>query len=138
MKTDMKMKTDTQLHHFSKKIAPGSLKFVLDLFAQLGCDLFYMGANKNWALVEQKGTDVKIQLIESSGKILSTKAKENSHIGFISSTPEKDIAKLKRWVERRGKKFVQGGWSDKELYFDCPEVFVDFIVEIMNTSILKD
>jgi hypothetical protein len=44
---------------------------------------------------------------------------------------------MKIWVESKGKQFESGSWSDREFYFDCPEVFVDFVVEIMHTSIIE-
>lgn len=32
----------------------------------------------------------------------------------------------------------EGGWSEKEKWFDFTTLFVDFVIEIMHTSILED
>ena len=132
------MDQDLELHHFSKRISKGTLEFVLEMFSQLNCKLFYRKGDSRWALVQPIEKDIKIQIIESDLEPLSTEKKKNSHIGFISSDPEKEIQKMKVWIENKNKKFVTGSWSDKEFYFDCPEVFVDFVIEIMNKSILND
>jgi len=131
------MEKDLELHHFSKRISNGSLEFVLDLFLQLDCKLFYRQDGARWAIIEPKDKDIKIQIIESDLKPLSTENKKNSHIGFISNNPQKEIQRIKKWTEKRNKKFVIGAWSDRELYFDCPDIFVDFVIEIMHRSILK-
>jgi hypothetical protein len=35
------------------------------------------------------------------------------------------------------KNIIRGGWSEKELWFDLPDVFTNFVIEIMHTSIVE-
>ena len=78
-----------------------------------------------------------VQFIETDQKPQDIDVKKNSHIAFLSDDPQKDIAELKTRVEGRGVQFKNGAWSDREFYFDCPDVFIDFVVEIMHASIVE-
>jgi len=55
----------------------------------------------------------------------------------LSDTPKEDIDEVRLWAEKKGVEFVQGGWSDKELWFDLPEVFTNFVIEVMHTSVVE-
>lgn len=79
-----------------------------------------------------------VQFIETDQKPQTTDEKRNSHIAFLSDDPLADIAALKMWIEGRGKQCMQGSWSDWEHYLDCPEVFIDFVVEVMHRSIVEE
>jgi hypothetical protein len=125
------------LHHCAKRITPKSLEFVMELFAQLNCKKSYWEKGARWAMVEQEGKNMIIQFIETDQKPQKTEMKKNSHIAFLSDNPQETIANLKTEIESKGVKFKQGSWSDKEFYFDCPEIFIDFVIEIMHTSIVK-
>ena len=123
------------LHHCAYRITPNNLEFVMELFTKLGCkESRARGAR--WRMIKQEGKDTIIQFHEIDQEPQDTEVKRNSHIGFLSDDPEKSVAYLKKWIEDKGIKTEDGSWSDKELYFDCPEVFVDFVVEIMHTSIV--
>lgn len=125
------------LHHCAKRIAPKSLEFVMELFAKLDCKESYWEKGARWAMVEQEGKNVIMQFIETDQKPQSTEAKKNSHIAFLSDNPEEAISTIKTWIESKGVKFQSGAWSNKEFYFDCPEIFVDFVIEIMHTSVVE-
>lgn len=125
------------LHHCAKRIAPQSLEFVMELFAQLNCKESYHKPGARWAMAQQNGNGMILQFIGTAQKPQKMDVKKNSHIAFLSKNPEEDIAKIKKWVEGKGKSFASGAWSDREFYFDCPDVFVDFVVEIMNESVTK-
>ncbi len=132
-----KFMNELTLHHCSKRIAPGSLDFVMDLFGQLGCKESYREDGAAWAMVEQDDRFI-IQLIETDQKPEATEKKSNSHIAFLSDDPKADIDEIGEWVEDRGFAFIDGQWSGRERYFDCPEVFVDFVVEIMDRSVIEN
>ena len=53
---------------------------------------------------------------------------------MVSCEPEGGI---KQWVGEKGIAIVVGKWSDKKLYFDCLDVFVDFVIEIMHKFIVE-
>ena len=127
------------LHHFAYNLKPDTLEFAIELFKQLGCIISYRKKGARWCIVEQKQKQkqkpIGIQLIETKDKAISTKIKVSTHIAFLSNSPEDDIKKIKKWVESKNKKFVYGTWSNKEHWFDVPEVFTNFVIEIMHTSI---
>ena len=58
--------------------------------------------------------------------------KSRSQIAFLSEQPEKDLRHLADEIENNGYKTVVLGFSDKEFFFDIPEVFVDFVIEAMT------
>ena len=131
------MKNSLKLHHCAKKITPNSLEFVMDLFYQLDCSESYWENSARWAMIEQKGHDTIIQFIETDQLPMVTKEKRNSHMAFLSNDPQRDISKIEEWISKQNKKVIVGNWSDKELYFDCPEIFIDFVIEIMHQSIVE-
>ena len=124
------------LHHFAVRIASGSLDFVMGLFEQLGCKESYYEDGASWAMFEQG--DKIIQLIETDQAPEETKTKSSSHIAFLSGDPKSDIEKMQKWAESRGQAFVGGQWSGRERYFDCPEIFIDFVIEIMDRTIIEN
>jgi len=87
-------------------------------------------------MVKQKPISLTIQIIETKDRPISIKQKVNTHIAFLSNTPKKDIEEIKRWAGNKNIKFRHGGWSDKELWFDLPGLFTNFVIEIMHTSIV--
>ncbi len=131
------MENNLRLHHCAKRITPNSLEFVMDLFDQLGCQESYWENGARWAMIEQKGSNTIIQFIENDQSPQTTEDKRNSHIAFLSSDPQRDVSMIKEWICKQNKEIYVGNWSDKELYFDCPEVFIDFVIEIMHKSIVE-
>jgi len=125
-----------KLHHFAYNIRPDSLELVLELLEKLGCTLTYRKGSERWCIMQQKPIPIGIQLIETKDKPIPTEKKINTHIAFLSDTPKEDIEEIKKWCEEKDIEFKQGGWSDKELWFDLPDVFVNFVVEIMHTSVV--
>lgn len=127
-----------KLHHCAKKIRPATLNFVIKLFTQLDCQISYKPTDSTiWAMIEQDSLRFDIQFIEVDQEPQPTNIKKESHIAFLSEDPQQAIQQIQSWVESQGKKFIHGSWSQKEHYFDCPDVFVDFVIEIMHTSIVE-
>ncbi|MCK4592390.1 hypothetical protein KAT63_03045 [Candidatus Parcubacteria bacterium] len=126
-----------KLHHFAYNIAPNSLELVLELLEKLGCTLVYREENARWCMIQQKPIPINIQMIETKDKPISIEKKINTHVAFLSDTPKEDIEEIKQWSEDKSIKFRQDGWSNKELWFDLPDVFVNFVIEIIHTSIIK-
>lgn len=128
----------TTLHHFAHTITPQNLELVLELFEKMGCSLAYREGNARWCMVAQKPIPIDIQIIEVQDKPISDIDKKiNVHIAFLSDHPKDDILELEKWAKEKGIKFRHGGWSEKELWFDLPDVFVNFVIEIMHTSIVE-
>jgi len=126
-----------KLHHFAYNISPNSLEIVLEEFNKMGCNLSYREKNARWCMIEQKPIPIDIQLIETKNPIVTVDKKISTHIAFLSDTPQNDVDKIKSWAKEMKINFSQGSWSDKELWFDLPEIFVNFVVEIMHTDIVS-
>ncbi len=129
--------TKIKLHHCSYKIASNSIDFVIALFAEIDFKLLEKSKDGKAAWLSQKGKDFVLQFCESKEKQLSTKDKYNSHVAFISKTPKQDVIRLKKWILHNHVSVTEGSWSGKEFYLDCPDVFLDFVIEIMHSSIAE-
>jgi len=68
---------------------------------------------------------------------MALELKRESHVAFISSDPKREMERIEKWIESQGKTCMADSWSDKEYYFDCPEVFVDFVIEVMHRSVVE-
>jgi len=126
---------DVELHHCAYRINPDSFEKAAELFKELGCNLYYRVNNERWGLFRQERNDIVIQLIETKTGVLPTDEKTSSHIAFISSDPKTELERIKKWAEDNNLEFVQGSWSETEHWFDIPEFFNDFVIEIMDKSI---
>ena len=127
----------TTLHHFAYNIQPNTLENCLELFDLLGCTIAYQVEGARWCQIEQKPIPVDIQIIEVNENPVDIKKKTNTHIAFLSDDPHGDILVIKKWAENKKINFRDGGWSDRELWFDLPDIFTNFVVEIMHTSIVE-
>ncbi|SRR3989339_278997 len=125
------------LHHFAFTIKPESLEPVLELFERFGCTLSFRVGKERWCLIEQKPVPVEIQLIETNDQPILLEKKINTHIAFLSDDPKRDLQEAKQWAENKNIKFRQGSWSDKEIWFDLPDIFLNFVIEIIHTSVIE-
>ena len=134
------MKIDPRLHHYAQNIVPNSLERVIEMYVLLGCKVVYRPNNGyNWAMVAQEPLNFAIQIVEVEEKpIIDLDIKRKVHIAFLSDNPKKIIQKIEGWAKQNNIAFREGGWSEKERYFDLPEIFVNFVVEVMHTSIEEE
>jgi len=79
-----------------------------------------------------------IQLIEVDEVPQQSDSRKSSHVAFTSENPAEQIQKIEKWASEKNIRFERGGWSEKELWFDLPELFVDFVIEVMNVSIIEE
>jgi hypothetical protein len=127
-----------KLHHFAYNIKPNTLETVMELFELLGCTLAYREGEKRWCMIEQKPIPVDIQIIETKDEEIPLEIKTSTHIAFLSDSPKEDIDRIEEWAKEKKVTFKRGGWSDKELWFDLPGIFTNFVIEIMDNSIIED
>lgn len=133
------MKSDPILHHYCQDIAKGHLKDVVEMYALLGFDVVYdPGGKAGWIMVGQKQLRFAIQIAEvPNAPIADIDTKRQTHVAFISDDPQAVVKKVQQWAESKGFKFRQGQWSPIEIFFDLPDIFINFVVEVMHTSIEK-
>ena len=132
------MKTDSRLHHYAQNIAKGSLENVLEMYKIFDCEVVYRPDNPpyQWAMVGQKQLHFVIQIVEVDEKpIAELDTKIKAHIAFITDNPREIIGKVENWAKSKNINFREGGWNEKERYFDLPDLFVNFVVEVLHTSI---
>jgi hypothetical protein len=134
------MKADPRLHHSCFNIARGSLESAIGMFSILDCEVVYRPkGDASWVMVGQKQLRFALQLAEISGDpIKDIRKKCGTHVAFISDDPQAIIDKVGSWAKKEGIAFRGGGWSEIERYFDLPDIFMDFVVEVMHTSIEKE
>lgn len=87
-------------------------------------------------MIEQKPTPIDIQIIEKDCKPIDIDSKINTHIAFISNKPKNDIERVKSWAKENNIEFRAGAWTDNEFWFDLPQIFQNFVVEIMDKSVI--
>ena len=107
-----------KLNHVANRITKGHLDLMLELFTErLGFHLLRRIPTDIW--LRQDDASVDIQFCETDAPPIGGD-KHNSHISFLSETPEDDLKKLAAWFEERGKKTRMGSWSEREFWLDVP------------------
>ena len=87
-------------------------------------------------MVGQENLRFAIQIIQVDDKPVEEISKKiQSHVALISDNPSNVIDKIKTWANSKSLRFRDGGWSPIERYFDLPDIFVNFVMEVMHTSI---
>ncbi len=131
------MNPSPRLHHYCQNITPCHLADVVEMYKLLDFDVVYdPHNNERWIMVGQKQPRFAIQIAEVDMKpIADIDIKKRTHIAFISDDPRAVIAKIKTWATAKGFAFREGGWSEIERFYDLPDIFVNFVVEVMHTSI---
>jgi hypothetical protein len=122
-------------HHFSVRIQPGQIQPAWFLFALLGFSASYRPPEGGWFMVAFKFFE--IQVIESDLDPDPLERRLKNHIAFLSSDPKRAVEQVASWAKRNDLKFDHGKWSDQELWFDLPDVFASFAMEIMHPDVLE-
>ena len=131
------MKSDPHLHHYAQNISKNTLEDVLDMYKIFNCNVVYRPNNGyKWAMIAQKDLRFAIQIVESNENPISDlDIKRKTHIAFLSDNPKEIVDKVEKWAKKKNISFRKDSWSKKELYFDLPNIFINFVVEVMHTSI---
>ncbi len=113
---------------------------VIEMYELLNFKVVYTPpGDAGWTMVGQEQLRFAIQITEVSDvPVEDIRQKMKTHIAFISDDPQRIIDSIRVWAEKKGLRFREGGWSKIERYFDLPDVFVNFVVEVMHTSIEKE
>lgn len=124
-----------KLHHTALRIGRNSLPVVIDLFQQLGMECTVKEIGYGWVMMSQ-GFDIQLSEVDSVDGASINRIK--SHVGFLSDNPQAWIEKLEAWAESNGLAWTSGGWNQRERWFDLPDVFVDWVIEVMDEAVVRD
>jgi len=130
------MNPDPKLHHYCQIIKEGYLEDVVEMYKLLGFKVTYIPPEKDWIMVGQDSLNFAIQITQvNDSPIKDIESKNRTHIAFISEDPQGVVNKIKDWANNKGFNFREGKWSDIEMFFDLSDIFINFVVEVMHTSI---
>ena len=87
------------------------------------------------SVLRAPGANVDVQLTGMS-PIRPQGRKLLSQFGFVSDDAEGDRTAVREWCESRGLQVVEGEYGPGFLWIDLPDVFMDFVFEIMDRSAL--
>jgi hypothetical protein len=133
------MKISPKLHHYCQNITKGNLEVTIEMYELLKFKVVYTPPAKDWVMVGQDEPRFAIQITQVDNKpIEDIDEKRKTHVAFLSNNPQGVIDEIKKWAEVKGLRFREGGWSPIERYFDLPDIFVNFVVEVMHTSIEEE
>jgi hypothetical protein len=99
----------------------------------LEAELAWEGQDQGREIAMKFSNNYWIQFSEINEQPVTTTNKKETHIAFHSEEPTKDIQKLRNWFEQRNIKVITGQWSETELWIDCPEIFINFAIEVLKT-----
>lgn len=122
-----------KLHHCAYKISKGYSKLIQQFCESLGAKLVWEGKDQGREIAMQFDDNFAIQFSEIKEKPMSSKNKQETHLAFSSNDPKNDLTKVENWFKKNKIKTKSGKWSEKELWIDCPDVFLNFAIEILDT-----
>ena len=84
-----------------------------------------------FSVLRQPTTNVDVQItgIEAGGP---QDAKLLNQIGFVSDDAATEVESVVQWCEARGLRTATGDYGPGFLWIDLPDVFADFVLEVMD------
>lgn len=67
-------------------------------------------------------------------EIYNWRNKVGGHLAFSSTNPKEDLIKMENWFKENNVEVRIGNWSENELWIDCPSIFINFVIEILNVD----
>jgi len=88
-----------------------------------------------FSVLRQPTTNVDVQItgIDAGGP---QDGKIFNQIGFVSDDAAADVEAVEQWCENRGLRTVTGNYGPGFLWIDAPDVFADFVLEVMERKVL--
>lgn len=123
-----------KLHHCAYKISIGHSKLMQEFCEFLGAKLIWEGQDQGREIAMEFNKNFCIQFSEIKEKPISSKNKQETHLAFSSKKPKNDLKKIENWFKEKKVKTKTGKWSENELWIECPSVFINFAIEILNTN----
>ena len=123
-----------KLHHCAYKISIGQSELMQKFCEFLGAKLIWEGQDQGREIAMQFENNFCIQFSEINEKPILSNNKQETHLAFSSKNPKEDISKIENWFKEHKIETKIGSWSETELWIDCPSVFINFVIEILNTD----
>ena len=123
-----------ELHHCAFKISTGNSKLMQKFCEFLGAKLIWEGKDQGREITMQFNNNFHIQFSEVNKNLISSINKQETHLAFSSDDPKKDLNNINNWFQKNNIKTKTGKWSYTELWLDCPEIFIGFVIEILKTN----
>jgi hypothetical protein len=120
-------------NHVANRLAAVHFDTVVALFTQrLGFVVLRRTERAIW--MRQPGTNVDLQFGRSDTTHRDAD-QQRSQVSFLSLTPREELETLATWLAEQGLAATVGAYSDRELYLDAPDAFVDFVIEAMRPEL---
>lgn len=100
----------------------------------LGAKLIWEGQDQGREIAMQFDNNFCIQFSEINEKPILSSNKQETHLAFSSKNPKEDISKIENWFKENKIETKIESWSETEFWIDCPSVFINFVIEILNTD----
>lgn len=123
-----------ELHHCAYKISIGQSELIQKFCEFLGAKLIWEGQDHGREIAMQFDNNFCIQFSEINEKPILSDNKKETHLAFSSKNPKEDLSKIENWFKENKIETKVGNWSEKELWIDCPTIFINFVIEILNTD----
>lgn len=87
------------------------------------------------AVLRQPGTNVDVQFTGLE-PIDPPQRKTMNQLGFVSDDAQGEMESVQRWCEATGLETSTGDYGPGFRWIDVPEVFLDFVLEVMDRKSL--
>jgi len=121
-----------KLHHCAYTITKGSSNLLQEFCESMGAKLIWEGKDQGREITMEFKNKLSIQFSEINEKPLKSENKQETHLAFESESPKEEVENLTKWFEEKGIKTRKGKWSDIELWIDCPDIFINFVIEVFK------
>ncbi|MFT4326522.1 MAG: hypothetical protein ACMXYK_03410 [Candidatus Woesearchaeota archaeon] len=121
-----------KLHHSAYTIKKGYADLLEDFCVFLGAKKIWEGFDQGKEIAMQFEEGFTLQFSEITAFTAVTKNKQETHIAFSSTNPQTDLETIQKWFSDQNIITKTGSWSESELWIDCPEVFSNFVIEILD------
>jgi len=121
-----------ELHHCAYTITKGYSTVIQEFCEYLGAKLTWEGKDQGREIIMQFGDGFSIQFSEINEKPTQSSNKQETHLAFKSDKPEEEVSRIGEWFNEKGINTKTGKWSDDALWIDCPDIFLNFVIEILK------
>lgn len=121
-----------KLHHCAYTITKGYSSLLQELCEHLGAEKIWEGQDRGREIAMRFENGFSLQFSEVEGGPLALADKQETHMAFADDDPQETITRLAEWFSRKGVGVKRGAWSEDELWLDCPEVFLNFVIEVFK------